>query len=51
MDEIPGVGPRRKKALIQRFGSVQGIRDAALEEVAAVVGMTRSLAEKVKQAI
>ncbi len=51
MDEIPGVGPRRKKALIQRFGSVQGIRNAPIDEVAAVAGMTRSLAEKVKQAI
>ncbi|MBM4405164.1 MAG: excinuclease ABC subunit UvrC [Chloroflexi bacterium] len=51
MDEIPGIGPRKKKALMLRFGSVQGIREAPVDEVAAVMGMTRSLAERVKAAI
>ena len=49
LDDVPGVGPRRRKALIKRFGSVQAVRDATTDEVASVVGMTRSLAEKVKE--
>ncbi len=49
LDDVPGVGPRRRKALIKRFGSVQAVREATTDEVASVVGMTRSLAEKVKE--
>ena len=49
LDDVPGVGPRRRKALIQRFGSVQAIREASTDDVASVVGITRSLAEKVKE--
>jgi excinuclease ABC subunit C len=49
LDEVPGIGPRRKKALLRRFGSVQAIREAPVEDLAAVVGMTRTLAEKVKK--
>ena len=48
MDDVRGIGPRRKKALLRRFGSVQAVRDATLEEIAAVPGMTRRLAERVK---
>ncbi|MBI3743253.1 MAG: excinuclease ABC subunit UvrC [Chloroflexi bacterium] len=51
LDEIPGIGPRRKKALIRKFGSVQGIREAPVEELSTVVGMTRRLAEKIKEAL
>ena len=51
VDKIPGIGPRRKRALIRQFGSVQGIRDAPVEEVAAVAGMTRRLAETVKASL
>lgn len=51
LDDVSGIGPRRKKALIRRFGSVQGIRDAATDELAAVAGMTRSLAQRVKQTL
>jgi len=49
MDSIPGIGPKRKRALLRKFGSVKGIREASLEELAAAVGMTRSLAERVKE--
>jgi excinuclease ABC subunit C len=48
LDAIPGVGPKRKRALLRKFGSVKGIREAAVDEIAATVGFTRSLAEKVK---
>ena len=49
MDSVPGIGPKRKKALIRRFGSVNSIREADTSEIAAVVGMTKKLAEIVKE--
>jgi excinuclease ABC subunit C len=48
LDTIPGIGPKRKKALLKKFGSVKQIREAGVEEIAATVGFTRALAEKVK---
>jgi excinuclease ABC subunit C len=48
LDEIPGVGPKRKRALLQRFGSVDAIRKAPVDEIAAVPGMTRSTAAALK---
>ncbi|MDY6892525.1 MAG: excinuclease ABC subunit UvrC [Chloroflexota bacterium] len=47
--DVPGIGPKRKRALLKQFGSVRGIREASVEELAAVSGMTRPLAEKVKE--
>jgi excinuclease ABC subunit C len=47
LDTIPGIGPKRKRALLRKFGSVKGIREAAVEEIAATPGFTKSLAEKV----
>jgi excinuclease ABC subunit C len=38
LDEVPGVGPRRRKTLLTRFGSVAGVRRATREELTAVVG-------------
>jgi excinuclease ABC subunit C len=51
LDTIPGVGPKRKKALLRRFGTVKAIREADVEEIASTVGFTRALAEKVKEGI
>jgi len=51
LDTIPGVGPKRKKALLKRFGSVRAIREASVDEIAATVGFTMALAERVKTAI
>ncbi|GIW06123.1 MAG: UvrABC system protein C [Dehalococcoidia bacterium] len=48
LDQIRGVGPRRKQALLRHFGSVKAIREASVDELATVVGMTRRLAEKIK---
>jgi excinuclease ABC subunit C len=47
LDEIPGIGPKRKKALLRKFGSVKAIREASVEEIAATPGFTRAAAEKV----
>ena len=49
LDSNPGIGPKRKKALLKKFGSVQGIKDASIEELTAIKGMTAKLAEKVKE--
>jgi len=51
LDTIPGIGPKRKKALIKKFGSVRGIREASVEEVASTAGFTAKLAEQVKAAL
>jgi excinuclease ABC subunit C len=48
-DEVPGIGPARKKALLKRFGSVRRIREASLEDVAATPGVGRVAAERLKQ--
>ncbi len=48
LDSIPGVGPKRKKALLKKFGSVRGIREAGVDEIASTLGFTHALAEKVK---
>ncbi len=47
LDEIPGIGPRRKRMLLRLFGSVERIREASLEELASVPTMTRKLAQQV----
>ncbi|MES0329072.1 MAG: excinuclease ABC subunit UvrC [Dehalococcoidales bacterium] len=49
LDDIPGIGPRRKRSLIKQFGSVKAIRQAGLEELAAASGMSQRLAEKIKE--
>ena len=51
LDLVPGVGPKRKKMLIRRFGSVKNIREASLEDVASVPGMTITVARAIKDHI
>ncbi len=51
LDEIPGIGPKRKQALLKHFGSVRAIGAADLDDLAALDGMTRDAAEKVKEYI
>jgi excinuclease ABC subunit C len=48
LDDIAGIGPGRKKALLRRFGSVRRIREASVEEVASIPGISRDLAERLK---
>lgn len=45
--EIPGIGPARQKALLERFGSVRGVRAATPEEIAQVPGFSEKLARQV----
>jgi excinuclease ABC subunit C len=51
LDSIPGVGPARRKALLVRFGSVQGVRAASAEEIAAVPGIGGELAAAIRTAL
>lgn len=48
LDRIPGIGPSRKKALLRKFGSLQAIRQASADEIAATPGLTRRVAEQIK---
>jgi excinuclease ABC subunit C len=51
LDEVEGIGPKRKRELLRRFGSVRGIRGATLEELAAVPGMTLKQAKVLKSSL
>ena len=51
IDLVTGIGPKRKRMLLRRFGSVNGIKQASLDEIAAVPGLTRSLAILLKQSL
>jgi excinuclease ABC subunit C len=48
-DDIEGIGPVRKKALLKRFGSVRRIREASVDELAETPGIPRDLAERLKR--
>ena len=48
LDRIKGIGPRRKKALLRKFGSLQAIREAEVTDLAATPGMTQRLAQQLK---
>jgi excinuclease ABC subunit C len=48
LDEVPGIGGKRRRALLVHFGSLDGIRAASVDELAAVPGMSRRAAEQVK---
>ncbi len=48
LDEVPGIGPARRKALLQRFGSVAALRAASVDELAAVPGVSSTLAATVR---
>jgi len=51
LDEIQGVGPAKKRALLRTFGSVKGMREATEADLAGVAGVGPALAERIKQAI
>jgi excinuclease ABC subunit C len=48
LDDVPGIGPKRRSALLKHFGSMEAIRAASVEELAAVPGMTGKAAEQLK---
>lgn len=49
LEEIPGVGPVRRQSLLKTFGSLEGVRKATVEELAAAPSMTRPVAERLQE--
>jgi excinuclease ABC subunit C len=49
LDDIPGIGPKRKKALLHKFSSVEAIKDSSTEEISQTKGITLALANKIKE--
>jgi len=47
LDEIEGVGPARRKALLSHFGSVKSLQQATADDIAHVEGIPRPLAERI----
>ena len=48
LDQAPGIGPKRRRELIRRFGSVAGVRAASVDEIASTPGMSAALAERLR---
>ncbi|MBF0328669.1 MAG: excinuclease ABC subunit UvrC [Nitrospirae bacterium] len=51
LEKIEGIGKQRRLSLLRHFGSLEGIRNASVEEIAALKGFNKELAEKVKQGV
>lgn len=51
LDGIPGIGPKRKRALLKKFGSVKAIREASLQEIGHTEGITPALARRIKEGL
>ena len=47
LESIAGLGPKRRKALLQHFGGLQGVKNAGKEDLTGVAGISASLAEKI----
>jgi excinuclease ABC subunit C len=47
LDSIPGLGPQRRKVLLKAFGGLQGVRRSGIDDLVAVKGISRALAERI----
>ncbi len=48
LDVIPGIGPARRRALLQKFGSIEGIKNAPPQNIAEIKGITLEMAQSIK---
>jgi excinuclease ABC subunit C len=51
LDDIPGVGPKRRTDLLKRFGSVEGLRQASAAQLSEVPGISPALARRITSAL
>ena len=51
LDSVEGIGPKRRELLLRRFGSLEGLRQASLEELLSVPGLPRAVAERLYKAL